>query len=99
MLISKQNFAVTQKAVGWLKDGLPEQGFTPRLVNTYWAKGAAIMVCQDQDTCDWLARLVPTLVAWEGSRFKIVGLEALPTFNTFRPSLVLVPSSLSRQLS
>jgi hypothetical protein len=61
MLISKENFAATQKAVGWLMDGFPEQGFTPRLVDTYWAKGAAIMVCQDQDTRDWLARLVPTL--------------------------------------
>jgi hypothetical protein len=48
--------------------------------NTYWAKGAAIMVYQDQETCDWLARLVPTLTAWEGSRLKMVGLDALPTF-------------------
>ena len=38
------------------------------------------MVCQDEVTKDWLAAKVPTLVAWEGSRLKVVGLEALPTF-------------------
>ena len=38
------------------------------------------MVCQDETTRDWLAARVPTLVAWEGSRLKVVGLEALPTF-------------------
>jgi hypothetical protein len=61
-------------------DGLPEEGFTLRLVNSYWAKGAAIMVCQDKETSDWLAARVPTLVAWEGSRLKMVGLDALPTY-------------------
>jgi hypothetical protein len=38
------------------------------------------MVCQDQETRDWLAGLLSTLAAWEGSRFKIVGLGVLPTF-------------------
>jgi hypothetical protein len=46
----------------------------------YWAKGAAIMVCQDQETCDWLSGSVPNMMAWEGSKFKVVGLEASPTF-------------------
>jgi len=59
---------------------LPEEGFTPRLVDSYWAKGAAIMVCHDELTKDWLAAKVPTLVAWEGSKFKLVGLDALPTY-------------------
>jgi hypothetical protein len=60
-------------------DGLPEGGFTPRLVDSYWTKGAAIMVCQDEETRDWLAARVPILVEWEGSRHKMVGLDALPT--------------------
>jgi hypothetical protein len=69
-----------QRAIGWLVDELPEEGFTPRLVNPYWSKEAAIMVCQDVMTKDWLATKVPTLEAWEGSRLKVVGLDALPTF-------------------
>jgi hypothetical protein len=61
-------------------DELPEEGFTPTLVASYWAKGATIAVCHDEWTEDWLAARVPTLVAWEGSRLKIVGLDALPTY-------------------
>ena len=61
-------------------DELPEDGFTSRLVDSYWPKGAAIMICQDVTTKDWLATKVLTLVAWEGSRLKVVGLDALPTF-------------------
>jgi hypothetical protein len=45
--VSKENFAAIHSAVGRLVDWLPEEGFTPKLVDTYWAKGAAIMVCQD----------------------------------------------------
>ena len=56
------------------------RGSPLRLLDSYWAKGAAIMVCQDESTKDWLAARVPTLVAWEGSRLKIVGLDALPTY-------------------
>jgi hypothetical protein len=36
------------------------------------------MVCQDQDKCDWFARSALTLTAWEGSRFKLVEMDALP---------------------
>jgi hypothetical protein len=61
-------------------DELPEEEFTPRLVDSYWSKRAAIMVCHDVMTKDWLAAKVPTLEAWEGSRLKIVHLDALPTF-------------------
>jgi hypothetical protein len=46
----------------------------------YWSKGAAIMVCQDIDTRDWLERQAPSMAAWEGSRLKVVGLDALPTY-------------------
>lgn len=35
-------------------DEFPEKEFTPRLNDTYWAKGAANVVCQYQDTQDWL---------------------------------------------
>ena len=61
-------------------DELPEEGFTPRLTDSYWAKGAAIMVCQDVPTMVWLTSKVPTLEGWEGSRLNVVGLDALPTF-------------------
>ena len=61
-------------------DELPEEGFTPRLVDSYWSKGAAIMVCHDELTRDWLTIKAPTMVAWEGSRLKVVGLDALPTY-------------------
>jgi hypothetical protein len=61
-------------------DELPEERFIPKLVHSYWAKGAAIMVCHDELTKDWLAARVPTLAAWEGSRIMTVGLDALPTY-------------------
>ena len=78
--VSSEHFVHIQRAIGWLVDELPEEGFTPRLADSYWLKGAAIMVCQDEMTRDWLAAKVPTLVAWEGSRLKVVGMESLPTF-------------------
>ena len=78
--VSSEHFVDIQRAIGWLVDELPEEVFTPRLADSYWLKGAAIMVCQDEMTRDWLAAKVPTLVAWEGSRLKVVGMESLPTF-------------------
>ena len=78
--ISKENFADIQRAFSWLVDELPEEGFNPRLVDSYWAKGAAIMVCLDESTKDWLAAQVTNLVAWEVSRHKKVGLDAIPTY-------------------
>ena len=78
--ISKENFTDSQRAISRLVDELPKEGFTPRLADSYWAKGAAIMVCHDKLTKDWLAARVPTLVAWEGSRLNLVGLDALPTY-------------------
>ena len=78
-VISKENFTDTQHAIGRLVDELPEK-FTPRLVDSYWAKGATIMVCNDEMTKGWLAARLPTLVTWEGFRLKIVGLDALPTY-------------------
>ena len=61
-------------------DGFPEEGLTPRRVDSYWSKGAAIMVCRHTETKDWLDSQTPTMVAWEGSRFKVVGLNALPLY-------------------
>jgi hypothetical protein len=81
--ISKENFTDIQRAISRLMDELPEEGFTPKLVDSYWAKGAAtIMVCHDVPTRDCLAVRVPTLVAWEGSRLKVVGLDELPTYRS-----------------
>jgi RNase P/RNase MRP subunit POP5 len=77
--IFRENFVSIQQAIGHLVGELHEGGLTPRLINSYWAKGAAIMVCQEQ-TRYWLAARVPTLEAWEGSRLKMVGLDALPTY-------------------
>ena len=46
----------------------------------FWTKGAAVVVCQDEETRDWLASHIPTLRACENSRLKMVGLDALPTY-------------------
>jgi hypothetical protein len=50
--VTKDNFEKTQRAIGGLVDGFPEEGFTPKLGDTYWAKGAAIVVCLDEETKD-----------------------------------------------
>lgn len=60
-------FVTIQRAIGGLVDELPEEGFTSKLNDTYWAKGAAIMVCQHEKTKDWLPSKAQTLTAWEGS--------------------------------
>jgi hypothetical protein len=78
--ISKENFVDVQQAISRLVNGLPEEGFTPRLVDSYWAEGAAIMVCQNEENSDWLAARVPTLVAWKGSTLKMLGLDSLPKY-------------------
>jgi hypothetical protein len=78
--ISRENFLDIQRAMGRLVDELPEEWLTPRLVDPYWTKGAAIMICQDEATRDWLTSKVPTLEAWEGSRLKVMGLDALSAF-------------------
>jgi hypothetical protein len=61
-------------------DELPKEGFTPRLVNSYWTKGVAILVCHDEATKDWLATKAPTIEVWEDSRLKVVELDALLTY-------------------
>jgi len=61
--ISKENFVGIHQAIGGPVDGFPEEGFTPTLVDSYWAKGAAIMVCQYEETRDRLVARAPTLVA------------------------------------
>ena len=40
------------------------------------------MVCYDEMTKDCLTTRVPTVVAWEGSRLRIVSLDALPTYKS-----------------
>ena len=78
--ICRDDFVEIQRAIGRLVDELPDEGFTPRLVNSYRVKGAAIIVCQYESTRDWLAARVPTLAAGEGFRLKIVRLDALVTY-------------------
>jgi hypothetical protein len=59
--ISKENFTAIQRAIGRLVDELPEEGLTPRLVTSYWAKGAAIMVCKTKEPkTGWLPRYLPS---------------------------------------
>ena len=70
--VTRENFVGIQRAIGGLLDELPEEGVIPRLIDTYWTKGAAVILCQDEETKDWLAAKVPTLTAWEGSRLKMV---------------------------
>lgn len=41
-----------QRAIGGLVNELSEEGFTSKLIDTYWAKGAAIVLCQDKETQD-----------------------------------------------
>ena len=77
--VSRENFIDIQRAIPGLVDELPEEEFTPRLTDTYWTKGVAIVVCQDEEIKDRLAGKVPTLTALEGSRLKMMGLDALPT--------------------
>ena len=77
--VSRENFLSTQRTICGLVDELPEEGFTPRLIDTYWTKGAAVVVCQDEGTRDWLGSKVPTPTAVEGSRFKMVCQGTFPT--------------------
>lgn len=53
--VSKQNFMNIQQAIGGHADELPEEGFIHMLIDTYWAKRAAIVVCQDKASWDWLS--------------------------------------------
>ena len=78
--ISKENFTDIQRAIGRLVDEFPEEGFTSRLVDSYWAKEAATVVCQDELNKDWLDARIRTLVGWEASRLKIMGLDALSIY-------------------
>jgi hypothetical protein len=64
--------------INGIVDKLAEEGFTHRLIDTYWAKGTAILVCQDEKTRDWLGSNVPTMSAWEGCKLKMVGLDTPP---------------------
>jgi hypothetical protein len=78
--LTKENFMDIQRMIGRLVDELPEEGLTPRLVDSYWAKGAAILVCHDEATKHWLTTTAPTMEAWEGSRLKAVELDTLLTY-------------------
>ena len=83
--LSKENFVGIQWAVGRLVDELPEEGFIPRLVDSYWAKGADMVYLEE--TKDWLVSRVSTLEVWKGSRLKVVGLDALLTYKRGWPGL------------
>ena len=56
--ISRQNIVDIQRAICRLVDELPEEWFIPRFVDSCWAKGAAIMACQDEET-GWLLGYPP----------------------------------------
>jgi hypothetical protein len=95
--VSREIFVDIQRAIRELVDELPEEGFTTWLIDTYWTKGVATVVCQDKETKDWLVGKVPTLTAWEGSRLKMVGLDALPTYKrvvAWLPALWRIQSAI-----
>jgi hypothetical protein len=78
--VTKDDFGQIQQVIGGLAYGLPEEEFTPKLVDTFWAKGTAIVVCLDEETKDWLGREVPKMNVGEGSKLRMVGLEVHPTY-------------------
>jgi hypothetical protein len=78
--VSREKFVSIQRAIGGLVDELPEEQFTPKIIDTNCTKEAAIMVSKDEETKYWIASKVPTLTDWEGSRLKMLGLDALPTY-------------------
>jgi hypothetical protein len=80
MATSRENCVGIHRAIVGLVNGLHEKVFTPGFVDSYWAIWSEVMVCKDEETRDWLTVKVPTLVAWKGSRLKMVGLDALPTY-------------------
>jgi hypothetical protein len=69
--MSKENLVNIRRAIGGLVGAFPKEGFIPKLIGTYWAKGAAIVVCLDKVTRDWLQRNVPVMKAWEGCRLEV----------------------------
>jgi len=48
--VSKENLTNIEQAAGELVDRLPKEEFTPRLIDMYWTKGAAIVVRLDEET-------------------------------------------------
>lgn len=69
--VSRENLINIQRAIGGLVGTFPEEGFIPKLIGIYWAKGAAIVVCQDTETRDWLRSNVPVMKAWEDCRLEV----------------------------
>ena len=53
--VIRENLVDIQRAIGRLEDELAEEGFILGLVDSYWSRGAVILVCQDEVTKDWLA--------------------------------------------
>jgi hypothetical protein len=69
----KDDFEKIQRAIGGLADGLPEEGFIPKLFGTYWEKGATNVVCLNEETKDLLGREVPKMNVAEDSKLRMVG--------------------------
>ena len=77
--VSKENFVNIQRAIDGLVDGLPEEGFTHKLIDIYRAKRATTVVCQEEETQNYLGSNVSSMKVWDCSRLKTFGLEALST--------------------
>jgi hypothetical protein len=67
--------------------GLPEEGFTPRFIDMYWTKGAAVVVCLNEETGDWLANNIQNPRAWECSRLKMVDINVVRIYKRVVASL------------
>jgi len=59
--ITKKNFTDIQRAIGRLVDELPEEGFTTRLVDSYWLKGQLLWsAIMNRPRTGWLPRYLPS---------------------------------------
>jgi hypothetical protein len=77
--VSKKNFVNKQRAIDGRVDGLPDEGFTHKLIDIYRPKMATAVVFQEEETPNWLGSNISSLKAWDYSRLKMFSLEAVPT--------------------
>lgn len=78
--VSKENFVNIQQAIGGLVDELLKEGFTSRLIDSYRQKEPPLWYARTRrPRTGWVVRY-QLLRHGRTLRFKMVGLEALPTY-------------------
>jgi hypothetical protein len=84
--VSKENFVNIQQAIGWLVDELCKEGFTSRLTDTYWQKELPLWYAtMRRPGTVWVVRY-QLLRPGRTLKLKMVGLEALPTYEVWQKS-------------